>query len=56
MDTAKRGHADAVRTRIEDVKPLSNVVEITRQLFDVSKVGRISSACRFGNGEMLTKF
>lgn len=38
LDTARSGHADAVRARIEDVKPLSNVVEITRQLFDVSKV------------------
>jgi len=39
LDTARRGHADAVKTRIEDVKPLSNVVEITKSLFEVSKVG-----------------
>jgi F-type H+-transporting ATPase subunit b len=39
LDEAKQGHADAVRTRIEDVKPLSNVVEITKGLFEVSKVG-----------------
>lgn len=38
LNTARRGHADSVRTRIEDVKPLSNVVEITKQLFEVSKV------------------
>lgn len=38
LDTAKKGHADAVKTRIEDVKPLSNVVEITKGLFEVSKV------------------
>lgn len=38
LDEARKGHADAVRTRIEDVKPLSNVVEITKQLFEVSKV------------------
>ena len=38
MDTAKAGHADSVRARIEDVKPLSNVVEITKNLFEVSKV------------------
>lgn len=37
LDTARKGHADAVKTRIEDVKPLSNVVEITKQLFEVSK-------------------
>jgi F-type H+-transporting ATPase subunit b len=35
---ARSGHADAVKARIEDVKPLSNVVEITKQLFEVSKV------------------
>ena len=38
LDDAKKGHANAVRTRIEDVKPLSNVVEITKGLFEVSKV------------------
>ncbi|RMZ79945.1 hypothetical protein DV738_g2988, partial [Chaetothyriales sp. CBS 135597] len=37
LDDAKKGHVDAVKTRIEDVKPLSNVVEITRGLFEVSK-------------------
>lgn len=36
--TARTGHADAVKARIDDVKPLSNVVEITKQLFEVSKV------------------
>ncbi len=36
--SARAGHADAVKARIEDVKPLSNVVEITKQLFEVSKV------------------
>jgi len=40
MYTARAGHADAVKARIEDVKPLSNVVEITKQLFEVSKVRR----------------
>ena len=38
LNTARAGHAEAVKTRIEDVKPLSNVVEITKQLFEVSKV------------------
>ena len=38
LDTARHGHADAVKARIEDVKPLSHVVEITKQLFEVSKV------------------
>ena len=30
LDTAKKGHADAIKVRIEDVKPLNNVVEITK--------------------------
>lgn len=38
LNTARAGHADAVKSRIEDVKPLSNVVDITKQLFEVSKV------------------
>ncbi len=38
MYAARAGHADAVKARIEDVKPLSNVVDITQQLFEVSKV------------------
>lgn len=38
LNTARKGHAEAVKTRIEDVKPLSNVVEITKGLFEVSKV------------------
>lgn len=38
LNTARSGHADSVKARIEDVKPLSNVVEITKTLFEVSKV------------------
>ena len=37
LDASRAGHADAVKARIEDVKPLSNVVEITKDLFAVSK-------------------
>jgi F-type H+-transporting ATPase subunit b len=40
--SAKSSHADAVKARIEDVKPLSNVVQITKQLFEVSKVCQAS--------------
>ena len=43
LDTAKKGHAEAVKSRIEDVKPLSNVVDITQGLFEVSKVWPFSS-------------
>jgi F-type H+-transporting ATPase subunit b len=39
LDSARASHAESVKARIEDVKPLSNVVEITKQLFEVSKVG-----------------
>lgn len=46
LDTAKKGHADSVRTRIEDVKPLNNVVEITKGLFEVSKVSYLPPAHR----------
>ena len=38
LNEARKGHADAVKERIEEVKPLGNVVEITKQLFEVSKV------------------
>lgn len=38
LNEARTNHASAVKERIEDVKPLSNVVEITKQLFEVSKV------------------
>merc|ERR1712072_93523 len=34
---ARTNHAASVKERIEDVKPLSNVVDITKQLFAVSK-------------------
>ena len=46
MNTAKAGHADAVKARIEDIKPLSDVVEITKQLFQVSKVATINLPAR----------
>jgi F-type H+-transporting ATPase subunit b len=38
LNSARASHAESVKARIEDVKPLSNVVEITKQLFEVSKV------------------
>jgi F-type H+-transporting ATPase subunit b len=38
LNEARANHAGAVKARIEEVKPLSNVVEITKQLFEVSKV------------------
>lgn len=44
--SARAGHAEAVKARIEDVKPLSNVVEITKQLFEVSKVSSVTEEGR----------
>jgi F-type H+-transporting ATPase subunit b len=38
LNAARADHAKAVTQRIEDVKPLSEVVTVTKQLFEVSKV------------------
>lgn len=38
---AKEGHKTAVRNRIDNVKQLGSVVEVTKQLFEVSKVLKI---------------
>ncbi|KAL9009485.1 MAG: hypothetical protein Q9173_005485 [Seirophora scorigena] len=37
LNTAKEGHKSAVRNRLESVKQLGSVVEVTKQLFEVSK-------------------
>merc|ERR1712225_147518 len=37
LNEARTNHAASVKERIEDVKPSSNVVDITKQLFAVSK-------------------
>lgn len=38
LNAARADHTNAVKQRIDNVKQLSGVVEITKQLFDVSKV------------------
>lgn len=38
LNAARADHTDAVKQRIDNVQQLSGVVEITKQLFDVSKV------------------
>lgn len=38
LNSAREGHTAAVKQRIENVKQLGNVVEVTKQLFEVSKV------------------
>lgn len=38
LNTAKEDHKSAIRKRLENVKQLSSVVDVTKQLFEVSKV------------------
>lgn len=39
LDAARADHKQAVVSRIEDVKQLGSVVDVTKTLFEVSKVG-----------------
>lgn len=38
LNAAREGHREAVKSRIEDVKQLGGVIDVTKQLFEVSKV------------------
>lgn len=38
LNSARRGHTEAVKSRIDNVKQLGSVVEVTKNLFEVSKV------------------
>lgn len=38
LNAAKEDHKGAVRKRLDNVKQLGSVVDITKQLFEVSKV------------------
>ena len=38
LNAARAGHTDAVKARINNVKELGSVIDVTRQLFEVSKV------------------
>ncbi len=38
LNAAREDHTSAVKTRIDHVKELSGVIDVTRQLFEVSKV------------------
>ena len=44
LNAARQDHTSAVKSRIENVKQLGNVIDITKQLFEVSKVKIIT--CR----------
>jgi F-type H+-transporting ATPase subunit b len=39
LNAARADHTQAVKTRIEDVKQMSGVIDVTKTLFQVSKVG-----------------
>lgn len=39
LNAAREDHTTAVKQRIDNVKQLGGVVDITKQLFEVSKVG-----------------
>lgn len=39
LNAARADHTNAVKSRIDNVNALSGVVEVTKQLFEVSKVG-----------------
>jgi F-type H+-transporting ATPase subunit b len=38
LNNARTDHTDAVKQRIDNVQELSGVVDVTKQLFDVSRV------------------
>ena len=38
LNAARKDHTEAVKTRIESVKQLGSVVDVTKSLFEVSKV------------------
>ena len=46
LNAAREDHTSAVKSRIENVKQLGNVIDITKQLFEVSKV-EINNISRF---------
>lgn len=39
LNSARADHTQAVKTRIEDVQQMSGVIDVTKSLFAVSKVG-----------------
>lgn len=38
LNAARADHTDAVKQRVENVQQLTGVVDVTKQLFEVSKV------------------
>jgi len=46
LNAARADHTEAVKTRIESVQQLGSVVDITKTLFEVSKVGQVQCGLR----------
>lgn len=44
LNAARQDHTSAVKTRIDHVKELTSVIDVTKQLFEVSKVSLDISA------------
>jgi len=40
LNSARADHTQAVKTRINDVQQMSSVIDVTKALFEVSKVGQ----------------
>ena len=38
LNAAREGHKEAVKARLDNVKQLGGVIDVTKQLFEVSKV------------------
>lgn len=45
LNAAREDHTTAVKQRIDNVKQLGGVVDITKQLFEVSKVADAQTSC-----------
>ena len=45
LNSARESHTQAVKDRIDNVKQLGSVIDITKQLFEVSRVGLRRSSC-----------
>lgn len=46
LSNARADHTNAVKQRIDNVQELSGVVDVTKQLFDVSRVSGSRQVCR----------
>lgn len=48
LNAAREDHTTAVKSRIDNVKQLGSVIDVTKQLFEVSKVGHGNEVrCRY---------